>query len=527
MRMIPGQVGSRASLAERLIFDQLKMLEVPGWTYGLHSINLPEHERKRVCEIDFLLLGERGLLALEAKGGKVSRREGVWYTRDLRGTQHRLKESPLEQASSAMFALETRLRQHVGRPLTARTVFGHGAVFPDINFDTDSVEWAPDMVIDRRCIDVDGWALGLDRLGAFWETKPGPRRRLSEIDIELYLSYLRPDFDLVPSLRQLSRAVEAELVALTKLQYRALDTWGRNPRLLFEGGAGTGKTMLAAEICRRAAGAGSRVLLTCRSGVLSGFIRSQPGLEGVTTVPFHKVTELQSASYDLVVVDEGQDVINADDLQLVDRVLAGGLADGQWVFLLDGNNQRDLVGRYEDDAIARLRSYRPAEITLIDNCRNTVEIVTATQDRTGADLGVTTAGRGLDVVSVEGPRERVADELSKALEQLEDQQIPMEQVVLLSPHALTDSVFTALPARWRRRVDVLDLARLRRPTAGRIGFARVADFKGLESPFVMLESTEDAQLPVARGLLYVGMTRARAALWVITIAERPARTGEG
>ena len=55
------------------------------------------------------------------------------------------------------------------------------------------------------------------------------------------------------------------------------------------------------------------------------------------------------------------------------------LVNGQWAFLLDSNNQRGLVGRYEDDAMEELLSYRPAKIRLIDNCRNTVEIVADTQ----------------------------------------------------------------------------------------------------------------------------------------------------
>jgi hypothetical protein len=515
MRMIPDQVGPGTSRAEGDIFNLLKAVEIPGWTYAFHSLNLPEHERKRVCEIDFLLLGARGFLVLEAKGGGVSRRDGIWYSKDLRGNSHRLKESPLEQASSSMFALETKLSQRGGRSLTGPTVFGHAALFPDIRFDAASVEWEPEMILDSACMNVDALAAGLDQLGSFWENKPGRRRRISPVEVEFYLNLLRPDFDLVPGLRRLSRTIEAELVALTELQYRALDTYARNPRMIFEGGAGTGKTMLAAEICRRAAAAGCRVLLTCRSGVLARFIRAQPGLDSVVTVPFHQVADLPPAKFDLVVVDEGQDIINAADLRLIDQVLAGELVNGQWVFLLDSNNQRGLVGRYEDDAMAELLSYRPAEISLIDNCRNTVEIVAATQSRTGADLGSTSAGHGLPVTSVSGPRSVVADDVARILERLEEEQVPMDKIVLLSPHVLTGSIFAALPERWRHRIDVLDLERLRAPTPGRIGFTQVANFKGLESPFVMLESPDSSDAAVARALLYVGMTRARAALWLI------------
>ncbi len=523
MRMIPAHDAPGASRAERLIFEQLSAVDVPGWSYGFHSINLSEHERKRVCEIDFLLLGERGFLVLEVKGGSVRRTSGVWYSQDLRGTRHRLKESPLEQAGSAMFALAGKLRQMVGPELPNRTVFGYGAVFPDIDFDATTVEGDPAMVIDRQSLDTDGWAAALDRMGTFWENKPGRRSLLSADEVDQYLDHLRPDFDLVATLRQLSRAVEEELVSLTARQYRALDMYGRNPRLLFEGGAGTGKTMLAAELCRRAVGAGDRVLLTCRSTVLAGFLRSQPGLDAVSVLPFHRVADLADGVFDLVVVDEGQDLVNTNDLAELNRLLVGGLSDGRWVLLLDTNNQRGLVGSFEDAAMTRLRATRPTEVVLIDNCRNTRQIVTATQERTGADAGVAPAGTGVDVVSFEGSRASVADLFAAALDQLEVQHVPLEQVVLLSRHSLADSVFAIMPDRWRRRVDVLDVLQLRRPTAGRLGYARVADFKGLESPFVMLEASgEDPD--TLRALLYVGMTRARTALWVATVTDAADRT---
>ena len=526
MRMVPEHLKPKASPAERRIFDQLADLEVPGWDYALHSLNLPEHERKRVGEIDFLLLGPRGVLVLEAKGGQVSCSSGVWHSQDLRGRSHRLKESPFEQARSAAFALEARLRGIVGSPLVSSTVFGHAAVFPDVEFLVTSVEWAAEMVVDRRGIEQDGWAARLDVLGQFWENKPGPRRPLTADEVDRYLAGLRPDFDLVPTLRHLSRDVDEELVALTENQYRALDAYGRNPRLVFEGGAGTGKTMLAAELSRRASAQGSRVLLTCRSPVLAGFVSAQPGLDDVTVLPFSRVHGSHRESrFDLVVVDEAQDLVNVKDLEVIDEVLAGGLRDGSWVMLLDSNNQRGLVGSYEDTAMKGLLAHRPTCVDLTDNCRNTVEIVEATRAFTGADLGVRTAGRGLDVETVTGDRWHVVQRLAEVLEDLDQQHVALENITLLSELSLPDSVFAHLPERWRRRIDVLDLNRLRTPAPGRLGFARIAEFKGLESSFVILESEIGEESQKARANLYVGMTRARAALWVVnseTDSERMA-----
>ena len=251
MRMIPGQVGPGASRAELEIFDLLRALEVPGWTYAFHSLNLPEHERKRVCEIDFLLLGERGLLVLEAKGGRVSRRNGVWHTRDLRGMSHRLKESPLEQASTAMFAgdqaLAARRAQLTGRQSLATPPYSLMSASRSQRGVGAGDGPGQRMHECRR----SSCQAGPARLILGEQARPSPpplsreRQALPES--------ATPGFRLVPGLRHLSRTIEAELVALTELQYRALDTYAQNPRMIFEGGAGTGKTMLAAEICRRAA----------------------------------------------------------------------------------------------------------------------------------------------------------------------------------------------------------------------------------------------------------------------------------
>jgi hypothetical protein len=510
--MIPDHLDDETNRAERIVFEQLRDLDIDGWTVAFHSLNLPAHQRKRICEIDFVVLGNRGLLVLEVKAGRVTRRDGIWNAGG-----RRLRESPLDQAKTAMFALDTRLRDSLGTSLPGRTVFGHGVVFPDVDFDAASVEWEPAMVIDRPALTTTRLAASLDRLGRFWERKPGRRARLTDADVERYRNCLRPDFDLVPSLRHISDSVETEQVRLTERQYRALDAYGQNPRLVFEGGAGTGKTMLAAEIARRASRAGDRVLLTCRSGVLARFIRAQDGLGKVTVLPFHELEGIEGPGYDLVVVDEAQDVVNVYDLRLVDRLLVGGLSDGRWTFLLDSNNQRGLVGGYDDDAMAALVAHRPTRITLVDNCRNTVEIVAATQQRTGADLGSTSVGRGVEVEFIEGSRSEVGQAMAGVLDSLEEEQVSLDQVVLLSSHDLPGSVYSTLPDRWRRRVDVLDMARMRRPTPGRVGFARVSEFKGLESCFVVLESPGLLATRTARSLLYVGMTRARTALWVVSV----------
>ncbi|MEV0606599.1 NERD domain-containing protein [Polymorphospora rubra] len=520
MRIIPDQVSpTTKSQAERRLFTLLSDIEDTDWYYALHSLNLSEHVWKRMGEIDFLLVGPRGVYVIEVKGGQVAHRNGVWEFTDRYGTVRRKREGPFEQARSAMFSLEKALARALDGNDPFRVVFGYGVALPDCDLSTQSVEWAPETVIDRQQLDRrDGIQRALGRLAYYWKSKPGGRKdRVSPELAERILAALRPDFDTVPTLRQVASATEVELVSLTTAQYRALDSHARNPRVVFEGGAGTGKTMLAAEVCRRRSVDSPSVLFTCRSGILAGFVASQPGLEGVDVVPFERLRRGGEKRYSMVVADEAQDLINYDDLGVLDGVIDGGLENGRWLLFMDSNNQRGLAGSYDQSASEFLLSARPALVTLTDNCRNTRQIVTRTQELTGADVGVSSAGNGpeVTVVQVGSPGEGALS-VTAHLDALDEQGINPSELVLLSSEPLEKSIFSKLPQRWLRRIQPLDLHRMRRAPRGQIGFARTGEFKGLESSFILLDRVLGRGQETDRPHLYVGMTRARVGLWIVS-----------
>jgi Cdc6-like AAA superfamily ATPase len=521
MQMVPPQLDvATSSDAEKQVFEMLSALEIPGWTYCFHSVNLPAHQYKRACEIDFLLLGERGLLVLEVKGGGVDCSGGIWRTRTRRGGEHRLQQSPFKQAETARIQLERQLRERTSSELVRDTVIGHGVVFPEVDFDIEGIEWAPEMVIDRSDMSRINFYDALQLLSRFWEKKDQNRRRLTPQELERYREAIRPTFDLVPTLRHVGDRIERDLDSLTKAQYKTLDECSRNERLVIDGGAGTGKTMLAAELARRVKAAGAKVVITCRSNALAAHFRRQDGIDEGDVIHFDALKNRERASVDMLIVDEAQDVISELDLRSVDRVLARGLADGRWVMLLDSNNQAGLVGKFEEAAMRRLtHEIRAAQWHLNDNCRNTTEIVEATRERTQADLGTTTAGHGEPVQFIQGTLQETADQICRVLDRLESE-ASLSHVTLLSPFDLRDSVFHLLPGAWRRRIDRLDLTRSRRLEPGRLGFSRVDDFKGLESRYVLLESPPMSDPLHSLRTLYVGMSRARASLWVAS-APRP------
>ena len=98
------------SNAEKKLFPLFEKADLElGNTF--HSLNIPEHERKQFAEADFVVVSSRGVLILEVKGGRLSVKEGVWYTRDGDGNVDRLNESPLKQVESAWEALIAMLRK--------------------------------------------------------------------------------------------------------------------------------------------------------------------------------------------------------------------------------------------------------------------------------------------------------------------------------------------------------------------------------------------------------------------------------
>ena len=77
---------------------------------------------------------------------------------------------------------------------------------------------------------------------------------------------------------------------LSERQVKAVETLDMNRRVMVAGGAGTGKTRLAAAWARRVRDRGERALLTCYNDPLGWDLQIRDELLGVTTVgSFHQM----------------------------------------------------------------------------------------------------------------------------------------------------------------------------------------------------------------------------------------------
>ena len=73
------------------------------------------------------------------------------------------------------------------------------------------------------------------------------------------------------------------------------------------------------------------------------------------------------------VMDEEQDVLNADTLEVLSELLEHGVEYGRWWRFLDSNNQTSLYGKLDDTVFEKLRGVAHSQFLAV-NSRNTREI---------------------------------------------------------------------------------------------------------------------------------------------------------
>lgn len=312
------------SEAERKVWSALAAGLPPGWS-AWHSLRIRDG-KNLLGEGDFVLAHpERGLLVLEVKGGRIEQRDGRWFSNGAP-----LAKAPLDQGVAFARRLVGRLDAEWR---CAPPAFGAAVAFPDTDFDAQPREDA-----------LRGVVLGASHLRWLREALPaaadralpapqpargGWMERLHQLWGETWVPEL--------SLGTRARALGERRFALAPEQLDALDGLADNDRVLVEGGAGSGKTLLAVEAARREAAAGRRVLLLCFTAPLRAFLAARLGDAGVQVdtvsglakaladaagpppgaeltgneywrAVYEAAVDAAEPRWDAVVVDEGQDL---------------------------------------------------------------------------------------------------------------------------------------------------------------------------------------------------------------------------
>lgn len=550
-KMIPPFFDDDVPRGERELFRRLRDDPATAdWTV-LHSLGIAKHPRQREGEADFVVIVPgAGVLCLEVKShSSVARSaDGVW---SLGGKTER--RGPFKQSSEAMYAIQDRL---ASRGLASVPLFW-GVCFTHCNFGVvNPGEWHDWQVIDSAALRSGpvsravGRALAQGR--AHLAGTPSTAARFgagstapSAEQCAKVVAALRPAFEFTESPKAARARREDEIAEFTDEQCALLDTLEGNQRIIVQGAAGTGKTFIALEAARRYAAAGKRVLLCCYNRLLGDVLRAAvedvPGVEARTLHAYMRglpgvvdgprsdyywsdrlpesaldvILDQGRPEYDVLVVDEAQDLLTEPYLDVMDASLSGGLASGQWLMFGDFTRQAIYTGGHQEGLdLLGVRSPHAVRAYLAVNCRNVPNISQYIETATRlvpryAKVRRRDNGRLTTQEWWDTPEEQ-EQLLEKHLGRLLASGFGRDEIVILSP------VGEGAAWRWQEARRDPPLRKAGQSAPGRIRYATVQAFKGLDAPAVVVTDVSGLGNAHEEALLYVAASRATDDLTLLT-----------
>lgn len=523
--------------AESKVFVALSNLQFP-WQY-FHTIEwrFLNRDGESIGEADAVVFHpHHGLIVFEIKAGAVDVRDGIWYY----ASGLAMKQSPFSQARRNRYALIEKLQHRLGRDAMDSLTVTHAVWFPDVVWRSGlpSTE-APSraFLLDRTSLAEPESAL----LRLFHEAAPAPvhwtraqQHGLKEV--------LAPDCHcLVPLASKVDDTLSA-LYRATQEQVQVLRMLRSQPRLLVEGGAGTGKTVLACALAREHAAQGKTVLFTCFNKALAQSVSiALTEVPGITVLPFHELARTQAIAagltyqvpadaeaagrfyreqsaellltaaesnltrYDTIIVDEAADFAATWWV----AIEALGQTGFSWYCFYD---RHQCLFQADDQWEP---PFAAVPMTLDANLRNTQAI-----GELASRLGQCSVPQLFRVNGGEPPviqNSQNFGEMASQLRQLirslrNKESLMLDQIVVLSPYKHTNK-----NSGWFVGLEEFPLTtEMVSPQPGQLRVGTVQGFKGLEADVVILVGI-DNKVSNHPQTLYVGASRARAALYVLAI----------
>ena len=526
--MIPNSVSSDTrSEAEKKLFMRMTELEGADDWYVLHSVGIANHPTQSQGEADFVVImpGE-GVFTLEVKGGEISYDGNHWRSKDYYGHTHKIHD-PVAEANNASHAFKSYLGESL--PWAANLMYGFGVVFLDCELHGKVT--FPDLDDDQICDvtdleDVRSFMIGL---ATHWKrafAKTGFKPAVPDVEQCAQIAQLlRPTFETTVSASAEIKNLESDIVKLTERQMTVFEGLMENDRVLVKGGAGTGKTLMALRYAQGMAEDGRRVGLFCFSPRLAEFFKrtvkdmgscaerihadSFPEYMNRTVLPHFWTEDLEQ--FDVLVLDEAQELITASYTDALSRILKGGLKEGIWCMFADADPDR--LGRLHQSAAGIDRQLKDAGIyftrfTLKENCRNSMAIIDTVDELFGMnDQPIAREEYGQEVqFAAYGTKEEQAAHLKKQIAELLADGVKPQDIVVLSPDGLQESAAGKLDnvyGSWKEARE-----------HGGVMFSTIEEFRSMESPVVIIADCGKASLSTDARSMYIAMTRARGMLIV-------------
>jgi hypothetical protein len=508
-------------------------------------------------EADFtLFFPNYGFLTVEIKGGgiELDGKTGQWASLSRYGKRYEIKD-PFRQATKEKYCILDQLKGHNDwRHWNGRRVLsGHAVFFPDCDDVRKFV--GPNRLeaiigCGRHLKDLNQW---LEDVNKYW-AGTGHFDPLTPKGVKLAHGIFCSSISVPPLLVTALEIEEEQRIVLTDQQARILRTLGGRKRAIICGGAGTGKTLIAAEKAKQLAADGKSVLLLCYNRPLADFLSSAlSDLRNIVVANFHQLcasriadardksgrdvkreaidaypdedelnvqfpfalalaNEILGPVFDAVIVDEAQDF--SDEYWFgVEEVLRD--SESGYLYLFTDPNQ----------AVYKRSGTLPIDdepYYLYSNCRNTAPIHNAAY-RYYAGESVEPppiAGAPVEIVAeatLDSQARAITDIIGRLLHR---EKVSTRDVVILL--ARPNDV-PGLPNKTYWNALLRSAQRAKLPLAIEGAFPEtkavlvdtVKKFKGLEAQVVILWLAESLDELRDKETLYVGISRAKSRLFVV------------
>lgn len=556
-RMIPPRAVHARSTGETEVFARLRDDPQTADWIVLHSLDIAAHKTQVSGETDFVvIIPHSGILFVEVKASRTVRREGgLWYLGSLPGETR----GPFKQAAEAMQSLRERLTR--AKPHLSRVPFWSCVVFTHTPFHENSVEWHPWQVVDSVAMRRSPMSRLLREImskarshiqaspkgGWLYSSSKEPYHE----QCEEIADFFRPDFEYFQDYKTVAANIETELRYFTDEQLVCLDAMDANPRVVYNGPAGTGKTVLGLESAKRASTAGRNALLLCYNRFLGAKLAQECEAHHYTvrvrTLHSHMIeiakvkqspsfsnkdfweTELPrlaidnllsmddpSPIFDELIIDEAQDILRSEYLDFLDLSLRGGLSAGKWKMFGDFEKQA-IYGSANlglEDLSSRL-SNPPPRYGLRVNCRNTPSVASLAEMLGGLSPGYRRVLRAHDGAEPTYFFYKTDNEqiicIEQALSDLFKIGLFGKDIVILSTRGDDSAAASRVQSTaWRDRIRPFGATE-----GGYIRYSSIQSFKGLEAPAIIITDLDNLSQKSFEALIYIGITRSLHRLIIV------------
>lgn len=554
-RMIPHNITPEMRVkykvpdSEIRVFEELSKLSdeyVCVW-----SVPWADNElRHRTGEVDFLIIHPKfPLTVLEVKGGKLSCQHGKWSR--LIGNTPEVADSPIDQAYKNREVLVQKILKMPG--IQSKDFMPSAAVV--VLTDTSRASLVGDPAFYHFVLTIEDFANFRERLEKTMATPTQNLNRFGTGIGQTRVDFLHKMFSVIPSfqvpLRSLMELDNALIERLSVDHYLTLNQLSSERKVVINGGAGTGKTVLAVQKAIREAQSGRKTLLVCYNEILAANLAKQVAScpaqikRNLVSMTYHQLckeickttNEIPSGErekpkefyeelefnaeyislneegiqqkFDSIIVDEGQD-FRESWWKVLESIRAEHLEGHFWIFKDDFQNVQHggnfpLQGFFNFHLLKNFRNSREV-FKLIKNSRlNRFIDGTMAVGPSGAECHVIAA------LSPDDLRNKLAAKIRKLIDV---EKIPASEIVILTGKSLENKENILC---GQTHLNGIPLSRSAQGNDKQVMVETVRKYKGLENKFVLLlevDENDEAKFEKNEQLVYVGASRAMTALTI-------------